>query len=140
MIKISCLHEKKKQYQINLVKTCYTTKPFRHSRIQDTKKFKRIKKIWNDLSSVNLQKQRCSKEKSVLRIFTKFTGKHLYQGFRPATLLNNRLWYRCFTVNFVKFLGTPFYKTPLDDCFWIYHWDAHFQKQPVTDVFQNKCS
>ena len=26
----------------------------------------------------------------------------------PATLLKKRLWCRCFPVNFVKFLGTPF--------------------------------
>ena len=29
-------------------------------------------------------------------------------GLRPATFLKKRLWYRCFPVNFVKFLGTPF--------------------------------
>ena len=29
-------------------------------------------------------------------------------GRRPATLLKKRLWYRCFQVNFVKFLRTPF--------------------------------
>ena len=28
-------------------------------------------------------------------------------GLRPATLLKKRLWYRCFPVNFVKFLRTP---------------------------------
>ena len=27
---------------------------------------------------------------------------------RPATLLKRRLWHRCFPVNFVKFLRTPF--------------------------------
>ena len=27
---------------------------------------------------------------------------------RPATLLKKRLWHRCFYVNFVKFLRTPF--------------------------------
>ena len=27
---------------------------------------------------------------------------------RPATLLKQRLWHRCFSVNFVKFLRTPF--------------------------------
>ena len=30
---------------------------------------------------------------------------------RPATLLKKRLWYRCFSVNFVKFLRTPFLQT-----------------------------
>ena len=57
-------------------------------------------------------------QKGVLRNFTKFTGKHLYQslffnkvaGLRPATLLKKRRWHRCFPVNFVKFLRTPFLK------------------------------
>ena len=55
-------------------------------------------------------------KKNVLRNFTKFAGKHLCQslfinkvaGLRPATLLKKRLWYRCFPVNFVKLLRTPF--------------------------------
>ena len=60
--------------------------------------------------------QRCSMKKGVLRNFAKFTGKYLCQslffnkvaGLRPATLLKNRLWHRCFPVNFAKFLRTPF--------------------------------
>ena len=35
----------------------------------------------------------------------------------PATLLKKRLWHWRFPVNFVKFLRTPYYRTPLDDCF-----------------------
>ena len=54
-------------------------------------------------------------KKSVLRNFTEFTGKHLCKslsfnkvaGFRPATLLKERLWHRCCLVNFAKFLRTP---------------------------------
>ena len=51
---------------------------------------------------------------TVLRNFTKFTGKHLCQslffnsGLRPATSLKKRLWQRCFPVNFVKLLRTLF--------------------------------
>ena len=53
-----------------------------------------------------------------IQIFTKITGKHLRQGLlfnkvaglRPATLLKKRLGHRCFPVNFVKFLRTPFWK------------------------------
>ena len=30
-------------------------------------------------------------------------------GLRPATLLKKRLWHRCFPVDFVKFLRTPFF-------------------------------
>ena len=56
-------------------------------------------------------------KKGVLRNFAKFTGKHLCQnlffnkvaGLRPVTLLKKRLWHRCFPVNFVKFLRTPFF-------------------------------
>ena len=56
-------------------------------------------------------------KKGVVRNFTKFTGKHLCQrlffnkvaDLRPATLLKKSLWYRCFPVNFVKFLTTPFF-------------------------------
>ena len=34
-------------------------------------------------------------------------------GLRPATLLKKRLWHRCFPVNFVKFIRTPFlHRTP----------------------------
>ena len=55
-------------------------------------------------------------KESVLRNFTKFTGKHLCQSLffnkvaclRSATLSKKTLRYRCFPVNFVKLLRTPF--------------------------------
>ena len=55
-------------------------------------------------------------QKGVLRNFIKFTGKHLRQslsfntvtGLRFATLLNNRLWHRCFPGDFIRFPRTPF--------------------------------
>ena len=55
-------------------------------------------------------------KKVALRNFTKFIGKRLCQslifnkvvGLRPATLSKKKLWRRCFPVNFVKFLRTPF--------------------------------
>ena len=60
--------------------------------------------------------QRCSVTKGVLRNVAKFTGKHLCQslflnnvaGLRQATLLKQRLWHRCFPLNFAKFLRTLF--------------------------------
>ena len=55
----------------------------------------------------------CSMKKGVLRNFAKFPGKHLWVSY-----LIKRLWHRCFPVNFAKFVRTPFYRTPLDDCFW----------------------
>ena len=60
--------------------------------------------------------QRCSVKKSVLRIFAKFTRNtcarvsffNKVEGLRPATLIKEKLCYRCFLVNFAKFLRTPF--------------------------------
>ena len=60
--------------------------------------------------------QRCSIKKGILRNSPKVTSKHLCQilffnkvaGLRPATLLQKRLWRRCFPVIFVKFLRTYF--------------------------------
>ena len=57
----------------------------------------------------------------VLKIFAKFTGKHLCRSLffnritnmRPATLLKKRLRSRCFPVNFSNFLGKPFFKEHL---------------------------
>ena len=59
--------------------------------------------------------------KGVLRNFIKFTGQHLCQSLffnkvadmRPATLFKKRLWHWCFSVNFVKFLRTPFVQNNL---------------------------
>ena len=72
--------------------------------------------------------RKCSVGKGVLRNFAKFTGKHLCQSLffnkiaslRPATLLRKRLWHRCFPVNFVKFLRTPFIRNTSGDCFFYF--------------------
>ena len=39
---------------------------------------------------------------------TTFRSIHQRCSARPATLLKKRLWHRCFPVNFVEFLKTPF--------------------------------
>ena len=67
-------------------------------------------------SLIRSNHQRYFIKKGVFRNFAKSPGKHLWQSLffntvawlRPATLLKKRLWYRCFPVNFVKFLRTPF--------------------------------
>ena len=77
------------------------------------------------LSIFRSSHQRCSMKKGVLRNFAKFTEKHLCQSLffnkvtalRPATLLQKRPWHRYFPVSFGKFLRTPFYRTPLENCF-----------------------
>ena len=58
------------------------------------------------------------RKKVVLKNCAKFTGKHPCRGLffkkiaglRPAALLNKRIWNRCFSVNFGKFLSTGFYR------------------------------
>ena len=61
----------------------------------------------------------------VFRNFAKFTGKQLCQSLffkKVADLfccfIKNRLWHRCFPLNFAKFRRTFFYRTHLGDCFW----------------------
>ena len=64
-------------------------------------------------------------KKGVLRIFAKFTGKHLWQrllfnkvaGLWPPTLLQKSLWHRCFPVNLRNFYEHLFYRTAPDYCF-----------------------
>ena len=66
------------------------------------------KKVFLEISQ-NSQENTCARV-----LFNKVAG------LRPATLLKKRLCHRCFPVNFVKYLRTPFYRTPLDDCFWFF--------------------
>ena len=47
-------------------------------------------------------------KKSVLRNFAKFTVKHLCQTLLFNKVVGLGLWHRCFPVNFVKFLTSPF--------------------------------
>ena len=60
----------------------------------------------------------CSKTKGVLNIFAKIQRTAYAQsllfnkvgGLRPATLLKQSLWFRCFPMNFAKLLRTPILK------------------------------
>ena len=63
------------------------------------------KRFFTELVTYRSSRPEVLCKKGVLRNFAKFTEKHL----RPATLLKKRLWHRCFPVNFVKFLRTPFF-------------------------------
>ena len=75
---------------------------------------------------MNAQKQprRCSIKTFVLENFAKFTGKHLCQSLcfnkvaRPADCAT--VAFLCILRNFLKHL---FYRTALDDCFWM-RWSA----------------
>ena len=46
-------------------------------------------------------------------LYDKKSAPRNFVSLRPATLLKKRLWYRCFPVDFMKFLRTPFYRTAL---------------------------
>ena len=50
-----------------------------------------------------------SSKKGVLKNVAEFYWKSLSQSLKPVTLFKERLWHRCFPVNFVKFLRTPFW-------------------------------
>ena len=77
-------------------------------------------------------------KKGVLRNFTKFTGKHLCQSIffnkvaGPVTLFKKRLWQRCFPLNFVRFLRTPFLKEHL---WWLLlRGDIIFKSKDIADT------
>ena len=71
--------------------------------------------------------RKCSIKEGVLKNFAKFKRNTCARvsfliklqawGLRLATLSKKRPWHSCFPVNFAKFSRTPFYRTPLDDCF-----------------------
>ena len=66
-------------------------------------------------------------KKGDLRNFVKCTEKHLCQSLffnkvadlNPAILFKKRDWHKCFTVNFTKFLRTPFLQNTSSGCFWM---------------------
>ena len=70
--------------------------------------------------------RRCSARIGVLRNFTKFRGKHLYQSL----FIKKRLWHRCFPENFAKFLRTLFLQNVsgrlLVNCEWLLSFISEF--------------
>ena len=73
------------------------------------------------LTVVRSSHQRCSVTKVVLRNFTKFTGKHLYQrlffnkvaGLRRTTSLKKSLWHKVFSCEICEISKSRFfYRTP----------------------------
>ena len=79
-------------------------------------------------------------KKGVLKNFTNFTSRHLclnlfftnVAGFRPATLLKNRLRQRCFPVNVAKFLRTRFSYNTSGGCFCI-DLEVHDQQYEIIE-------
>ena len=62
--------------------------------------------------------------KGVLKIDSKFTGEHPYRRAISIKLLCSfieiALRHGCSPVNLLHIFRTPFLRTPLDGCFWIY--------------------
>ena len=67
------------------------------------------------------------------RLITERSGRpeEFCKKGRPATLFKKRLWQRCYPVNFVKFLRTPFF---IEHLWWLLlyrgkrvnHWNEYF--------------
>ena len=72
----------------------------------------KISKKRTTATIVIVRKYLCKKRR--LKNLATFTEKHLYQN---PFYLRKRLWHKWFPVNFAKFPRTPFYMTPLGDCF-----------------------
>ena len=85
---------------------------------------------------------RCSLRKGVLRSFLKVTGKHLCKsllfnkvaGLRPATLLKNKIWHRCFPINFAKFLRAHFLRSTSGQLllYWTFHSTQYPKETPAS--------
>ena len=53
--------------------------------------------------------------------------------------MKKRLWYRCFLVNFVKFLITPFLQNTLNDCFWMLDTKVKVFHEMTLKLYFMKC-
>ena len=58
-----------------------------------------VKKVFSEILQ-NSQENNCARAPFLMKVQA--------LGLRPAALLKKRLWYRCFLVNFAKFLRTSF--------------------------------
>ena len=74
------------------------------------------------ISMIRSSHGRCSVLRGVLKIFTKFTGKHLCQSLffkKACNFIKKGLWHRCFPVNLAKFLRIPIFIEHLRDCLYM---------------------
>ena len=64
--------------------------------------------VYQVLNCIRSSCRRCTVRKGVLKNSARFTGKRMCQSLFFNKVAGLRPWYRCFSVNFVKFLRTPF--------------------------------
>ena len=77
---------------------------------------------------------------SVKKVFWLISQNSRETTCARVTLLENRLWYRCFSVNFTKFLRTPFLQTTSGGCYFSYWVSARGISNPLFfkfDVYIN---
>ena len=72
--------------------------------------------LWLSLLLVKLWTFRSVSEAATAGILL----EKVFLGLRPATLFKKRLRHRCFSVNFVKFLRTPFSQNTSEGLFLVY--------------------
>ena len=94
------------------------------SNLWKTKLFSEAANIGVPWKMLFLEISQNSQENTSARI--SFLTKLQTSGFRPATLLEKRLWHRCFPGNFEKFLRTSFLRNTLTDCFCCLAFDIIF--------------
>ena len=70
---------------------------------------------WSNIFSI----QRCISDLEISQNSQENTCARV-SSLRPATLLKNRFWHRCFSVNFAKLLRTPFLTEYLR---WLLFWE-----------------
>ena len=83
------------------------------------------------LNCVRSSYWRCSLRKGVFKNSAKFTGKRLRQSLFFNKVAGLRPWYRCFYVNFVKFLRTYFLENISGRLFLLR--DSNFQILSIND-------
>ena len=77
---------------------------------------------------------RCSMKKDILRFSQNSQENNCARVSFLLKFFNKiRLWHRCFHMNFVKFLRTPFHRIPLDDCFCMLTYVANITQAKLID-------
>ena len=80
--------------------------------------------IWSNsksksvLKTIFINSEAVARRCSVKKMFLKVLQTLQENTCTRISFLIKRLWHRCFPVIFVKFLRTPFFRTPLDNCFY----------------------
>ena len=91
--------------------------------------------LWLHSYSIELHRsshRRYSKKTGVLKNFSKLTGKHLGQSlfFNKVAGLSPATWYRCFPVNFAKFLRATILKNICERLLLVAGWRTTHKLSP----------